>query len=148
MPRRTTWAAELGFDLLFRCGDQSLTNGLLAAGFAGATYRFAFLACRLGGRLFVKTTPLHFTKDPLTLHLLLQDAESLVDIVVADKDLQKTNSFCVCDGAGSVEIDRAHASIETGASDGGLRLRQTIANGICTSHVRHSGRHVTPFAIV
>jgi hypothetical protein len=33
--------------------------------------------------------PLHFAEYPLPLHFLLQDAESLIDVVIADEDLHR-----------------------------------------------------------
>ena len=39
------------------------------------------------GRLFVGTAELHFTEDAFALHLLLQDLQGLVDIVVTNRDL-------------------------------------------------------------
>jgi hypothetical protein len=38
-------------------------------------------------------TELHFAEDALALHLLLQRLEGLIDIVVADDDLQALTSF-------------------------------------------------------
>src|SRR5207302_1377514 len=40
-------------------------------------------------RLFVKPSLLHFPENAFTLHLLLQNSESLVDVVVAYENLQR-----------------------------------------------------------
>src|SRR5262249_1420745 len=69
-------------------GDQTMEDCFLAGGLTGTAHRFAFLASRLLGRLFVKAPSFHFTKHALTLHFLFQNAESLIDIVVAHKNLQ------------------------------------------------------------
>ena len=130
-----------GFDLLVRRrSDEPLTDGLLAHSFAGATHRFAFFTRRLGRRLFMEAASLRFAKDAFALRPFLQDAESLVDIVVAGKYLQN-KSFCVCDPAGSAGANGAHAAIATGRRARGLRLHQDDANGIRASHARHCGRH-------
>ena len=39
-------------------------------------------------RLFIRTPTLHLTKYAFALHFLFQNTESLIDIVVADKNLQ------------------------------------------------------------
>jgi hypothetical protein len=73
---------------LLRCGDQSLADRLLARKLARAAYRFGFFPRRFFRRLFIKSTSLHLSKDALALHLFLQDAERLVNIVVANEYLQ------------------------------------------------------------
>jgi hypothetical protein len=40
------------------------------------------------GRFFVGLAPLHLTEHTLALHLLLENLEGLIDIVVANEDLQ------------------------------------------------------------
>jgi len=54
---------------------------------------------RLGGltdaplrRLLVSAAQLHLTENTLALHLLLEHAQSLIDIVVADDDLNQITS--------------------------------------------------------
>src|SRR5262245_35781878 len=69
-------------------GDQTIEDCFLAGGLSGTAHRFAFRASHLLGRLFVKAPSLHFAKHALTLHFLFQNAESLIDIVVAHKNLQ------------------------------------------------------------
>lgn len=55
----------------------------LAKQFAMATYRLGPLPCLLLGRLFEMPTEFHFTEDTFPLHLLLERAEGLVNVVVA-----------------------------------------------------------------
>jgi hypothetical protein len=74
--------------LLGRGFDRAVEDCLLAGELTGPAHRLAFLASCLLGGLFIKAPSFHFTKDALPLHLLFQDAESLVDIVVADENLQ------------------------------------------------------------
>ena len=62
--------------------------GKLARGLAGAAYRFAPLAGALFGGLFVGPSCLHLAEYALSLHLFLKNTKGLVDIVVADDNLQ------------------------------------------------------------
>ncbi len=80
------------WELFFRWrGDQSFPNSLLAGKLAGSPdglgpfSRFSFRW------LFVRTPLLHFSKDAFALHFLFENAESLIDVVIADEYLQ----FCV-----------------------------------------------------
>ena len=52
-----------------------------------------FLAGALFGRLFVKFPALHFAERSLALHLLLQRAQGLLDIIVADDDLYQGSAL-------------------------------------------------------
>lgn len=63
-------------------------NGFLARKLARAAHRIAFFAHGLLGGLFVEAAPLHLTENALALHFFLQNAESLLDIVVANENLQ------------------------------------------------------------
>ena len=45
------------------------------------------LALAALGRLLEVAAEFHFTEDALALHFLLQSAQSLVDIIVADMDV-------------------------------------------------------------
>src|SRR3546814_8640535 len=51
------------------------------------TARLGALARLLLGRLLVVAAQLHLTEDTLALHLLLQGAQGLVDVVVANGNL-------------------------------------------------------------
>jgi hypothetical protein len=66
---------------------------LLACELAGAANRFGLFAGLLLGGLFVVTAELHLAENALTLHLLLQRLESLVDIVIANENLHAASSF-------------------------------------------------------
>src|SRR6266481_2462671 len=76
--------------LSFRSGDKPFALGLLARELAGSPDRFALFPSRLLGGLLVKSPAFHFAKHTFALHLLLEHAERLIDIVVADEDLQET----------------------------------------------------------
>ncbi len=66
---------------------------LLADQLAGAADGFRLLASLLFGGFFVKLAPLHFAERAFALHLLLERAERLLDIVVADYDLNQGNTL-------------------------------------------------------
>ena len=54
---------------------------------AGATHRFRFLAGAFFRGFFVKLATFHFAKRAFALHFLLQRAQCLFDIIVADENL-------------------------------------------------------------
>lgn len=54
----------------------------------GAANGLGLLAGSLLGGLLVVVPQLHLAKDALALHLLFERAQSLIDIVVTDVDLQ------------------------------------------------------------
>jgi hypothetical protein len=74
-------------------GDQPFTLRLLARKLASSTDRFALFPRGFLRRFFVKSSTLHLAEDAFPLHFLLQYSECLIDIVVADEYLQKTNPF-------------------------------------------------------
>jgi hypothetical protein len=61
---------------------------LLARELAGTAHGLCLLARRPLGGLFIESPLLHLPEDALALHLLFQSPKSLVDVVVADKNLQ------------------------------------------------------------
>jgi hypothetical protein len=71
-----------------RHGEQPLALRPLASQLARSAHGFARLARPAFRGLFVSATALEFTEEALALKFLLQNLESLVDIVVADEDLQ------------------------------------------------------------
>lgn len=73
---------------LFRTGNQTFALSELARGLAGATNSFSLFTGALFGGLFKGPAGLHFTEYAFALQLLLQNAEGLVDIVIADEYLQ------------------------------------------------------------
>jgi hypothetical protein len=75
--------------LFFRRGDQPVSYRLLAGKFAGAPRGIGFFSCRLLGRLLITATPLHLAEHAFPLHFLLQNAKSLIDVVIADEYLHR-----------------------------------------------------------
>jgi hypothetical protein len=69
--------------------DASFALGTLAGQLANATNGFGLLTRTLLRRLFVKVAHLHFTENTFALHLLLESAESLINVVIADKYLHE-----------------------------------------------------------
>lgn len=61
--------------------------GALASKFAGAAHGFSALAGFLLGRLLEVLTGLHFPEQAFALHLFLQRAQGLLNVVIADDDL-------------------------------------------------------------
>src|SRR5204863_2453580 len=59
----------------------------LAQQLAIAAHRLGLLARAPFGGFFVSAAQLHFAEHSLALHLLFEDPEGLVDIVVANEDL-------------------------------------------------------------
>ena len=80
---------------LLRRGDQALALGALAGQLAGPAHGFRLLAGALLGGLFVMHVPLHFAERAFALHLLLQRLKGLVDVVVADENLNQRNLSCL-----------------------------------------------------
>jgi hypothetical protein len=64
--------------------------GLLASELAGPADRFTPFPRRFFGRLLVKSPTLHLAKNAFALHFLLENSQSLVDVVVANEYLQET----------------------------------------------------------
>jgi len=62
---------------------------LLARELTRAADGFRPFAYRSLGWLFKEPALLHLPEDAFALHFLFQDAECLIDIVVADEDLQR-----------------------------------------------------------
>src|SRR5204862_3828047 len=81
-------AGHLVFVLLRRRCDQPVSDRLLARQLAPAAHRFGLLARCAIRRLLIETPPLHLAEYAFPLHLFLEDAKSLVDIVVADENVQ------------------------------------------------------------
>lgn len=67
--------------------DEALTLGALPSKFASAAHSFGLLASLLLRWLFEIGARLHFTEQAFTLHLLLQRAQGLFDIIVANGNL-------------------------------------------------------------
>jgi hypothetical protein len=73
--------------------QKTLALGLLASELALPAHAFGGLAIALLGGLFVGAARPHFAEHALALHLLLQNADSLFDIVVPDDNLQIVSPF-------------------------------------------------------
>ena len=72
---------------LLRRRHQTFALRALAGQLAGAAHSLGLLARTLLRGLFVVDVPLHLAERALALHLLLQRLQSLVDVVVAHKNL-------------------------------------------------------------
>src|SRR5581483_5752423 len=125
---------------LLRRGDQPVAHGLLARKLATAAHGFGFLARRALGWLLEEPPPFHLAEDPFALHLLLQHTQCLIDIVVADENLQfllslwDTSSVGSAPASGSLFSSRsAPPRSAPGAAAGTRRSRK--ARG---SHHRRS----------
>src|SRR5271155_5554035 len=68
-------------------GSVPLALHALAQQLAIATHRLGLLAGAALRGFFVGAAQLHFAEHSLALHLLFEDSEGLVDIVVANEDL-------------------------------------------------------------
>ena len=74
-------------------GDQTFALGLFPGSLARTSDGFRLLAGLALGRFFIRLAALHLTKNALALHLLLEDSESLIDIVIANDDLQNVSNL-------------------------------------------------------
>jgi len=86
---------------LFRHRDQAFALGLFPGRLARAPDGFRLLAGLALGRLFIRLAALHLTKNALALHLLLENPERLIDIVVANDDLQNISNLLLAPDAPS-----------------------------------------------
>src|SRR3974377_1070018 len=79
--------------LLARVGNEPLTLSLLTRELARAADRLGLFPVFALRRFFIRASQLHVTKYALALHFLFQDTEGLINVVIADKNLQWTSSF-------------------------------------------------------
>jgi hypothetical protein len=86
-------AASSGLDLLLRRRNQTFAHGFLSGQLARAPDGLAFLPRRLRRRLLIEPPSLHFPKNAFTLHPLFQNSQRLIDVVVANENLQLIVSF-------------------------------------------------------
>src|SRR5262249_12280924 len=68
--------------------DQAFALSLFPGRLASSSDRLRFLAGLACGRLFIGLATLHLAKNALALHPLLQNSQSLIDIVIANEYLQ------------------------------------------------------------
>src|ERR1700730_16661872 len=78
---------------LFRHGNQAFALRLFPRRLARAANGFRFLAGLALGRFFIRLAALHLAKNALALHLLFEDSQGLIDIVVANDDLQNVSNL-------------------------------------------------------
>jgi len=64
--------------------QKAFTLCLLSRKLTLAADGFGLFSCALFGRLFIGAARLDFPEDTFTLHLLLQDPEGLIDIVISN----------------------------------------------------------------
>ncbi len=74
-------------------GHEAFALSLLASQLASATNRLGLLANALLRGLLVEVAHLHLTEDAFPLKLLLESAESLIDVVVANEYLHRMIRF-------------------------------------------------------
>src|SRR5205085_7290520 len=79
------WTEGLG-------AGRAFALGALALELAGAADRGGALTGALFRRLFVMTAQLHLAVDAFALQLLLERAQRLLDVIVANDDLHKSPS--------------------------------------------------------
>src|SRR3974390_1680470 len=79
--------------LLARVGNEPLTLCLLTRELARAPDRLGLFPVFALRWFFIRAPLLHFTKYAFALHFLLQDTEGLINVVIADKNLQWESSF-------------------------------------------------------
>ena len=68
-------------------GQEAFTLGALASEFPRTADGFSFLARFPFGRLFEMIAALHLPEETFALHLLLERFQRLIDVVIADHDL-------------------------------------------------------------
>ena len=75
--------------MLVRLGfrQEAFALGALAGQFARTAHGLGLLASFALGRLFEMVATLHFAEETFTLHLLLERFQRLIDVVIADHDL-------------------------------------------------------------
>src|SRR3984885_15008475 len=84
----TTLGARTGAEYRLRLHrQQAFALQLLAGQLARAAHGLGLFTGLLLGGLFIMAAELHLAENALTLHLLLQRLESLVDIVITDENL-------------------------------------------------------------
>src|SRR6187551_1791202 len=94
---------------LLRIGQQPFAHGFLAGKFSRPPDRLGLFPVFLLGRLFVGFSLLHLAKHAFALHFLFQDAERLIDVVVANEDLQGISFSWLVAVSGSVGFGRREA---------------------------------------
>ena len=70
--------------------NQTVAFHPLAVHLAGTANGSSLFAGALFGRLFIMATKLHFAINAFTLQFFLERAERLINIIIANHDLHKT----------------------------------------------------------
>src|SRR5688572_29950262 len=83
-------------DLLLRSGQKTFALCLLARQLAGPADRIGLLARALFRGLLIGAACPHFPEEAFALHLLLQYAKRLLDVVVPDEYLQSISLRSQC----------------------------------------------------
>ncbi len=86
-PGFQVWGAKLRFGRQVRVWLEAFTLHSLAQQLARPANSFSLFTGSLFRRLFVIPAKLHFAENSLALHLLLERAQGLIDIVVTDQNL-------------------------------------------------------------
>jgi hypothetical protein len=73
--------------------EQAFALRQFPGGLARTSDGFRLLAGLALGRFFIRLAALHLTKNALALQLLFEDPERLIDIVVANDDLQNVSNL-------------------------------------------------------
>src|SRR5262249_30425254 len=84
--------------------NQAFALGLLAGGLARTSDGFRLLATLALGGLFIGLAALHLTKDAFALHLLLEDLEGLIDIVIPNEYLKMLSNRAVAVMSAEIEM--------------------------------------------
>jgi hypothetical protein len=86
---RTAGAARTATHNRGLAGKEAFALQLLARKLAGAANGFSLFAGLLLGGFFIVAAELHLAENALTLHLLLEGLERLIDIIVANDNLHE-----------------------------------------------------------
>src|SRR5690606_9098963 len=131
-------ASELGWPEAAGSSLDAVALRALALELAGAADRRGLFAGPLLARLFVVAAQLHLAVHALSLQLLLERAQGLLDIVVADDDLHKPKPpLAISDresprdrrGLHQNDSNEKRAESATGPARTGARIRETGAEG-------------------
>jgi hypothetical protein len=103
---------------------------LLARLLSRPPHRFAGLSGAPFGRLLVSAAPLQFTEESFTLKSALQDLEGLIDIVVANQNLQGMSFRCslICRVTRPSAVSPAPVRREKKLQSGGLQVDSRRVN--------------------
>ncbi|NRP70704.1 hypothetical protein ILFOPFJJ_01585 [Ensifer psoraleae] len=80
-----------------RTGQQAFALEFLAGELPVTAHGFRLFAHALFGRLFVGAARLHFAENAFALHLLLQNAKGLLDVIIPDENLQSISFLSTAD---------------------------------------------------